>query len=82
LVSRTFANLESYRGGSNGYSNSNSNVNGFSGGGSGYGSGGGYGNSFGGGGDRMSNLGANLKEQDWGKISFDLFVAELSLTKL
>lgn len=57
-----------YGGGSNGYSNGNSygGSNGYSGGG-GYGGGGygggGYGG--GGGGDRMSNLGAGLKQQNW-----------------
>jgi hypothetical protein len=49
--------------------------NGYSGGGGGgYGGGGGsYGGSgggFGGGGDRMSNLGAGLKTQDWGKSTY------------
>ncbi|CAL5869631.1 uncharacterized protein PFLUO_LOCUS3861 [Penicillium psychrofluorescens] len=51
-------------GGSNGYSNG-----GYGGGGGGYGGGygGGRGGGFGGGagGDRMSNLGAGLKKQDW-----------------
>jgi hypothetical protein len=42
------------------------NVNGYSGGGYGGGGGGGYG---GGGGDRMSNLGAGLQKQNWGKSS-------------
>ncbi|PGH27063.1 ATP-dependent RNA helicase DBP2 [Polytolypa hystricis UAMH7299] len=50
-----------YGGGSNGFSNGN----GYSGGGGGgYGGGGSYGGG-GGGGDRMSNLGAGLKQQDW-----------------
>ena len=62
-----------YGGGSNGYSGGGSN--GYSNGGSnGYG-GGGYGsstNGYGGGssfggGDKMSNLGANLKTQQWGR---------------
>ena len=44
---------------SNGYTNGG----GYGGGGGGYG-GGGYG---GGGGDRMSNLGAGLQKQNWGK---------------
>jgi len=48
-------------GGSNGYSNGNSN-----GYGNGNGYGGGYGGGgYGGGGDRMSNLGAGLKQQNW-----------------
>ncbi|KAF4306538.1 putative ATP-dependent RNA helicase dbp2 protein [Botryosphaeria dothidea] len=57
-----------YGGGSNGYSNGNSygGSNGYSGGG-GYGGGGygGCGYGGGGGGDRMSNLGAGLKQQNW-----------------
>lgn len=62
---------------SNGYSNGHntngySNSNGYGGGHGGYGGGqgGGYGGSFGGGGDRMSNLGAGLKEQHWGKQQY------------
>ncbi|KAF2232497.1 hypothetical protein EV356DRAFT_525193 [Viridothelium virens] len=46
---------------SNGYGNSNEYSNGTS---NGYGSGG-YGNGYGGGGDRMSNLGSNLKAQNF-----------------
>ncbi|KKY27305.1 putative atp-dependent rna helicase dbp2 [Diplodia seriata] len=62
-----------YGGGSNGYSNGGGGgyggSNGYSGGGGGYG-GGGYGGGGGGyggggGGDRMSNLGAGLKQQNW-----------------
>ncbi len=54
--------------GSNGYSNGGGNVNGYSGGG-GY-SNGGYGGGQGGaGGDRMSNLGANLQKQNWGMFN-------------
>jgi hypothetical protein len=54
-------------GGSNGYSNGHGG--GYGGGGYGGGYGGGRGGGFGGGagGDRMSNLGAGLKKQDWGK---------------
>jgi len=54
-------------GGSNGYSNGG----GYGGGGYGGGRGGGYGGGGygGGGGDRMSNLGQGLKQQDWGKFS-------------
>ncbi|KAL8754878.1 MAG: hypothetical protein Q9184_004976 [Pyrenodesmia sp. 2 TL-2023] len=59
-------------GSSNGYGSSNSNVNGYSNGNSGgYGGsyngygGGSYGGDFGGSGDKMSNLGANLKTQNW-----------------
>jgi ATP-dependent RNA helicase DDX5/DBP2 len=47
-------------------------VNGYTGGG-GYSNGGGYGGGgYGGGagGDRMSNLGAGLQKQNWGKLSF------------
>ncbi|EAU38258.1 hypothetical protein ATEG_01501 [Aspergillus terreus NIH2624] len=47
---------------SNGYSNGYSGGDGYSGGG--YSGGGGYGGARGGG-DRMSNLGAGLKKQDW-----------------
>lgn len=49
---------------SNGFSGGN--ANGYSGGGGYGGGGGGFG---GGGGDRMSNLGAGLQKQDWGKFS-------------
>lgn len=59
---------------SNGYGSSNSNVNGYSNGTSGgyggssngYGGGSYGGGDFGGSGDKMSNLGANLKTQHWG----------------
>ncbi|KAJ5938554.1 hypothetical protein N7466_001688 [Penicillium verhagenii] len=66
---------DSYRsrgGGGGGYDNGYSNGNGYSGGGGGYGGGyggggrgGGFGGGAGAGGDRMSNLGAGLKKQDW-----------------
>lgn len=73
----------SSRGGDNGYSNGGggySNGGGYGGGGYGGGRGGGYsGGGYGGGGggygggagggDRMSNLGASLKTQDWGEFS-------------
>lgn len=53
------------------YSDSGSNGYGGGGGGGGYGGGGGgYGGDRGGGGDRMSNLGAGLQKQSWGKFSF------------
>jgi ATP-dependent RNA helicase DDX5/DBP2 len=61
-------------GGSN--SHSNGNVNGYSGGSAGWGSGGagGYGGAAGG--DRMSNLGANLQKQSWGlSINLDCGVS-------
>ncbi|KAJ5915917.1 hypothetical protein N7454_010824 [Penicillium verhagenii] len=69
---------DSYRsrgGGGGGYDNGYSNGNGYSGGGGGGGGygggyggggrGGGFGGGAGAGGDRMSNLGAGLKKQDW-----------------
>ena len=65
-------------GGSNGYSNGFSNGGGYGGSTNGYSGGGGYGGggyggggaSFGGaGGDKMSNLGANLKTQSFGMIT-------------
>jgi len=57
-----YGNSNGYSGGS---SNGYSNTNGYSGGGGG-GYGGGGGGGFGGaGGDRMSNLGAGLKQQNW-----------------
>ena len=63
-------------GGSNGYSNGFSNGGGYGGSTNGYSGGGGYGGggyggaSFGGaGGDKMSNLGANLKIQSFGIIT-------------
>ena len=54
-----------YSGGSNGYSNGDGGYGSSS---NGYG-GGSYGGGFGGGagGDKMSNLGAGLKTQQWGK---------------
>ncbi|PIG87034.1 ATP-dependent RNA helicase dbp2 [Aspergillus arachidicola] len=78
---------DSYRsrnGGGGGYSNGNSNgySGGGSGGGGGYGGGyggGGYGGGYGGrgggagGGDRMSNLGAGLKKQEWDLDSLPKF---------
>ena len=49
------------------YSHSNGfSQNGGYGSSNGYGGGGGYGGSYGGGGDKMSGLGAGLKEQNWG----------------
>lgn len=56
-----------YGGGSNGYSGGGSNgySNGYGGSTNGYGGGSGFGG--GAGGDKMSNLGANLKTQHWGK---------------
>ncbi len=66
MITLTFGNHS----GSNGYSNGGyggGNVNGYSGGG-GFSSGG-YGGSYSGsGGDRMSNLGAGLKNQNWGML--------------
>ncbi|KAJ6103624.1 hypothetical protein N7486_003846 [Penicillium sp. IBT 16267x] len=59
---------DSYRsrgGGGGGYDNGYSNGNGYSGGGGGYGGGRGGGFGGGAGGDRMNNLGAGLKKQDW-----------------
>ena len=56
-------------GGSNGYSNGHSGGYGSYGGGGGSYGGGSYG---GGSGDRMSNLGAGLKTQHWGKSTFNL----------
>ncbi|KAJ5890244.1 ATP-dependent RNA helicase dbp2 [Penicillium tannophilum] len=74
---------DSYRsrgGGGGGYDNGYSNGNGYSGGGGGYGGGGGgYGGGRGGGfsggagGDRMNNLGAGLKKQDWDLDSMPKF---------
>ena len=69
-------------GGSNGYSNGGGyggSSNGYSGGGSGgYGGGAGFG---GAGGDRMSNLGANLKIQSFGMISAYLSALFLTLPR-
>jgi hypothetical protein len=71
--------LHSSRGGDNGYSGGGGGgYGGGRGGGGGYGGGGygggggGYGGGFGGGagGDRMSNLGAGLKVQEWGEFLF------------
>ncbi|KAJ5634996.1 uncharacterized protein N7484_008309 [Penicillium longicatenatum] len=74
---------DSYRsrgGGGGGYDNGYSNGNGYSGGGGyGGGGGGGYGGGRGGGfgggagGDRMNNLGAGLKKQDWDLESMPKF---------
>lgn len=57
--------------GSNGYSNGGGGGGGYGGGGyGGGGGGGGYGGGGGGGGgDRMSNLGAGLQKQAWGRLS-------------
>lgn len=61
-----------YSGGSNGYSNGYSNGSSYGGASNGYGGGASYGGggSYGGGagGDKMSNLGAGLKTQHWGKV--------------
>ena len=69
LTSNFFSGSNGYsNGGSNGYSNGSGG--GYGGSTNGYSGGGGYGGgSFGGGagGDRMSNLGAGLKTQHWGK---------------
>jgi ATP-dependent RNA helicase DDX5/DBP2 len=51
--------------GGNGYSNGGGGGGGYGGGSYGGGGGGGFG---GAGGDRMSNLGAGLKTQDWGRF--------------
>lgn len=61
--------------GSNGYSNGGSNGYSGGGGGGGYGGGGygGGGGGYGGGGDRMSNLGAGLKTQNWDLDSLPKF---------
>lgn len=72
LQSRELTDIVSSYGGSNGYSGAGSNghANGHS---NGYGAstngfgGGGYGGFGGGAGDKMSNLGAGLKQQTWGK---------------
>lgn len=60
-----YSGSNGFSGGSNGYSNGDGGYGGSS---NGYG-GGSYGGSFGGGagGDKMSNLGAGLKTQQWGK---------------
>ena len=78
-----------YGGGSNGYSGGGSNgySNGYGGGGGGYGgstNGYGGGSSFGGGagGDKMSNLGANLKTQQWGELFRTLFSSRATLTSV
>lgn len=70
---RQVTDFTSY-GSSNGYGSSNANVNGYSNGASGgYGAssngygGGSYGGDFGGSGDKMANLGAGLKTQNWGQ---------------
>jgi len=67
-----YSNGNGYSGGSrsNGYSNGYGGSNGYSNGTNGYAGsngygGGSYGGGFGGGGDRMSNLGAGLKAQNW-----------------
>jgi hypothetical protein len=72
LLNDHMANIQyrSHGGGGGHYSNGGGygGSNGYSGGG-GYGSYGGGGGGFGGpGGDRMSNLGAGLKTQNWGKL--------------
>lgn len=56
-------------GASNGYSNGHSNgtSGGYGASSNGYG-GGPYGGDFGGSGDKMANLGAGLKTQQWGKL--------------
>jgi len=61
-----------YGGGSNGYSGGGSNgySNGYGGSTNGYGGGSGFGG--GAGGDKMSNLGANLKTQHWGESGASL----------
>lgn len=67
----TSSGSNGYSGGSNGYSNGYSNGSNYGGASNGYGGGASYGGagSYGGGagGDKMSNLGAGLKTQHWGK---------------
>lgn len=72
-------------GGSNGYSNGFSNGGGYGGSTNGYSGGGGYGGggaSFGGAsGDKMSNLGANLKIQSFGMTSIHLVTRFLTMPR-
>lgn len=81
LTLTCFYSSSSRNGGGGGYSNGYSNGGGGSYGGGSYG--GGYGGRGGGGagaGDRMSNLGAGLKKQDWGKSNLPEMMPSLSVS--